>query len=110
MKQPRLKGMASAMTEPGEDQLHTVAAMTPGRILRLLGEVSDGRAAAMVGVHLAGGQVLTGRLVAVAQDQGHDVVVLHDPRTGALRYALAEHVVAVEVADPARFADVLTAG
>ncbi len=42
-------------------------------------------------------------MVAVGADRGSDVVVLADPETGRLGYALLSGVVAVELRDPGPF-------
>jgi len=105
-----VEGMAPAMTVPDKHLLDSVAAMTPGRILRLLYEAAGGSDGAAVAVHLLGGQVLTGRLISVATDQGHEVAVLYDPRIGSLGYVLTAHVIAVEVVHPEPFTDVITGG
>jgi hypothetical protein len=61
-------------------------------------------------VYLAGGQVLGGGLVTVGANRGDDVVVLADPETGRLGYALLSSVVAVELHNPEPFQDLLTGG
>jgi hypothetical protein len=89
--------------------MRAAVAMTPGRILEAL-HAAAGAEPPVVGVHLSGGQVVSGQLIAVADDRGHEVVVLADPRTGRLAYALMINVIAVELANPEPFADVVTAG
>jgi hypothetical protein len=98
------------MTVASTDMLHCLVAMTPARVLRLLSDAAGEGAGAAVSLHLTGGQTLTGRLVSETTDQGHEVAVLHDPQTGRLAYALIANVIAVEVADPGPFTDVITGG
>jgi hypothetical protein len=84
--------------------------MAPETVLRTLADVAAGDVPPVLSVRLAGGHVLEGGLVAVGADRGSDVVVLADPETGRLGYALLSSVVAVELRDPGPFRDVLTGG
>jgi hypothetical protein len=93
-----------------KDLKDAVVAMTPARVLWLLAEGAAPGDEAVVNVHLSGGQVLGGTLVAVATDRGHDVVVLADPTTGRFGYVLLVNVIAVELGNPGRFADIITMG
>jgi hypothetical protein len=85
-------------------------ALAPATVLRSLADLAAEGEPPAVKVHLASGQVLDARLVRVGADRGSEVVVLADPRTNALAYALLASVVAVEVRDPELFQDVLTGG
>jgi hypothetical protein len=85
-------------------------ALAPATVLRSLADLAAEGTPPAVKVHLTGGQVLDAQLVRVGADRGCDVVVLADPRTSALAYALLASVVAVEVRDPEPFQDVLTGG
>jgi hypothetical protein len=102
--------MASALTVPDGDLMRAVVAMTPARIIQSLFDVAAPADPAVVSLHLTGGQVLGGLLVSVGTDRGHEVAVLHDPHTGRLGYALLANVIAVEVANPEPFLDVITEG
>jgi hypothetical protein len=84
-------------------------ALAPETVLRTLAGAA-GDAAAFLTVRLAGGHVLEGGLVTVGADRGDDVVVLADPESGRLGYALLSGVVAVEVRNPMAFQDLLTGG
>lgn len=98
------------MALPEKDLLHALAAMTPARVLEALcGATGSGERAA-VGVHLSSGQVVSGLLVTVDTDRGHEVAVLADPDSGSLLYVLTADVIAVEVRTPGPFTDVLTEG
>jgi hypothetical protein len=88
--------------------LREAVALAPAAVLRSLADTAAERPS--VRVHLAGGQVLGGVAVRVGDDHGQGVVVLSDPRTGHLSYALLAGVVAVEVLAPERVQDVLTDG
>jgi hypothetical protein len=78
-------------------------------VLRTLASAA-GDTPAFLTVHLSGGHVLGGGLVAVGADRGSDVVVLADPENGRLGYALLSGVVAVELRSPEPFQDLLTEG
>lgn len=84
--------------------------LSPETVLRTLASVSAGDAPPLFTVHLAGGHVVSGGPVTVGADRGSDVVVLADPETGQLAYALLSSVVAVELRNPQPFQDVLTGG
>lgn len=84
--------------------------MTPARVLEVLCEAAGAGEPARVGLHISGGQVVSGQLITVASDRGHEVAVLAAPDTGALHYVLTANVIAVEVRSPGPFTDVLTQG
>jgi hypothetical protein len=71
--------------------------LAPDTLLRTLAGVATGETPPFLTVHLSGGHVLGGGLVAVGTDRGTDVVVLSDPDSGRLGYALLSAVVAVEL-------------
>jgi hypothetical protein len=79
-------------------------------MLRTLASVTAGGTPPNLTVRLSGGHVLEGGLVTVGADRGCDVVVLADPETGRLGYALLSSVVAVELRNPGPFQDLLTGG
>ena len=85
--------------------------LDPATLLRTL---ADNAAAAdappLLTVHLSGGHVFVGFLVAVGADRGSDVAVLADPESDRLGYALVSSVVAVELRNPKPFQDLLTGG
>ena len=83
--------------------------LAPETVLRTLAEAA-GEVTPFLSVHLAGGHVLDGGLVTVGADRGGNVVVLADPETGRLGYALLSAVVAVELRNPEPFRDLLTGG
>jgi hypothetical protein len=83
--------------------------LAPETVLRTLAGVGSD-APPLLTVRLTGGHVLDGGLAAVGTDRGSDVLVLSDPETGRLQYALMSSVVAVEVRDPGPFRDLLTGG
>lgn len=85
-------------------------ALAPETVLRTLASVAAGDVPPFVTARLAGGHVLEGGLVTVGVDRGRDVVVLADPETGRLGYALLSSVVAVELRNPGPFRDLLTGG
>jgi hypothetical protein len=85
-------------------------ALAPETVLRTLASAAGDDARPFLTVHLSGGHVLDGGLVTVGADRGSDVVVLADPQTGRLGYALLSSVIAVELRNPEPFRDVLTAG
>jgi len=85
-------------------------ALAPETVLRTLASASTGDAPPLLTVRLAGGHVLEGGLVTVGTDRGTDVVVLADPETGRLGYALLSSVVAAELRNPGPFRDLLTGG
>jgi hypothetical protein len=85
--------------------------LAPETVLRTLASVVGATdAPPFLTVHLSGGHVLEGGLVTVGADRGSDVVVLGDPETGRLGYALLSSVVAVELRNPEPFQDLLTGG
>lgn len=84
--------------------------LAPETVLRALADVDAGGAPPFLTVRLSGGHVLSGGLVTVGTDHGSDVVVLADPETGLLGYALVSSVVAVELRNPGPFRDLLTGG
>jgi hypothetical protein len=84
--------------------------LAPQAVLQTLASVAAGDTPPFLTVHLAGGHVLGGGLVTVGADRGSDVVVLADPETGRLGYALLSSVVAVELRNPEPFQDLLTGG
>ncbi len=90
--------------------MEAVLALAPANVLRTLAGVATDGEAPRLTVHLSGGHVLVGGLVAVGADRGSDVVVLADPETGRLGYALLANVVAVEVLNPELFRDLLSGG
>src|SRR5260370_29447337 len=79
-------------------------------MLRTLASAAAEDAPPFLTVRLSGGHVLEGGLVTVGADRGSDVVVLADPETGRLGYALLTSVIAVELRNPEAFRDLLTAG
>jgi hypothetical protein len=79
-------------------------------MLRTLASAAAEDAPPFLTVRLSGGHVLEGGLVTVGADRGSDVVVLADPDTGRLGYALLSSVVAVELRNPEPFQDLLTGG
>jgi len=83
--------------------------LAPETVLRTLASVG-GAFPAFLTVRLAGGHVLDGGLVAVGTDHGSEVLVLSDPETGRLGYALVSTVEAVELRNPGPFQDLLTGG
>lgn len=85
-------------------------ALSPETVLRTLASVTAGDAPPLLTVHLTGGHVVSGGPVTVGGDRGSDVVVLADPETGRLAYALLSSVVAVELRNPQPFQDLLTGG
>lgn len=90
--------------------MEAVLALAPANVLRTLAGIATDGEAPVLAVHLSGGHVLAGDLVTVGTDRGSDVVVLADPETGRLGYALLANVVAVEVRNPELFRDLLTGG
>lgn len=93
-----------------DDQLVKAAVpLAPETLVRMLvGVGSD--VLPFLTVRLTGGHVLDGGLVAVGTDHGSEVLVLSDPETGRLGYALVSSVVAVELRNPGPFQDLLTGG
>jgi hypothetical protein len=85
-------------------------ALAPETMLRTLASAAAEDAPPFLTVRLSGGHVLEGGLVTVGADRGSDVVVLADPDTGRLGYALLSSVVAVELRNPEPFQDLLTGG
>jgi hypothetical protein len=85
-------------------------ALAPETMLRTLASAATGDTPPFLTVRLSGGHVLEGGLVTVGADRGSDVVVLADPETGRLGYALLSSVVAVELRNPEPFQDLLTGG
>lgn len=83
--------------------------LAPATVLRTLADAA-GDVPPRLTVHLSSGHALAGVLVAVGADRGADVVVVADPGSGRLEYALVSGVVAVALHDPAPFQDVLTGG
>jgi hypothetical protein len=98
------------MSWPDDPLVKAAVALAPETVLRALAGAGPGDVPPLLTVHLSGGQVLEGGLVTVGVDHGSEVVVLADPRTGRLGYALASSVVAVELRNPEPFRDVLTGG
>jgi hypothetical protein len=90
--------------------LQAAVTLAPATLLRLLAGVASAGKLPAVSVHLSGGQILDGLLVRVGTDHGNEVVVLAGEHTGQLGYVLLANVVAVEVAAPELFQDVLTGG
>jgi hypothetical protein len=84
--------------------------LAPETLLRTLASVAAGDTPPFLTIYLSGGHVLGGGLVTVDADRGSDVVVLSDPETGRLWYALLSSVVAVELRNPEPFQDLLTGG
>jgi hypothetical protein len=84
--------------------------LAPERVLRTLARVATDDSPPFVTVHLSGGHVLDGDLVTVGVDHGNDVVMLVNPQTGELGYALLSSVLAVQLRNPAPFSDMLTEG
>jgi hypothetical protein len=84
-------------------------ALAPETVLRTLASAAED-APPFLTVRLSGGHVLEGGLVTVGTDRGSDVVVLTDPETGRLGYALLSSVVAVELRNPGPSRDLLTGG
>jgi hypothetical protein len=84
--------------------------LAPEALLRTLASVAAGDTPPFLTIYLSGGHVLGGGLVTVDADRGSDVVVLSDPETGRLGYALLSSVVAVELRNPEPFQDLLTTG
>lgn len=84
--------------------------LAPEMVLRTLAGVTGGDVPPLLTVRLSGGHVLGGHLVMVGADRGNDVVLLADPDTGHIGYALLSSVVAVEVRNPEPFVDLLTGG
>jgi hypothetical protein len=97
--------MVSSLDDP---LVKAAVPLAPETVLRTL--ASAGGAPPVLTVRLSGGHVLGGGLVAVGADRGTDVLVLADPETGRLGYALLSSVVAVELREPERFQDLLTGG
>lgn len=83
--------------------------LAPATVLRTLADATVD-APPRLTVHLSSGHVLGGVLVAVGADRGSDVVIVADPESGRLEYALVSSVVAVALRDPEPFQDVLTGG
>jgi hypothetical protein len=104
-------GRMACVVSWSDDPLAKAAVpLAPETVLRTLASVAAGDAPPFLTVRLSGGHVLEGGLVAVGADRGSDVVVLADPQTGRLGYALLSSVVAVELRDPGPFRDLLTGG
>ena len=103
-------GAAHIVSWSDDPLVKAAVALAPETVLRTLASVPAGDVPPFLTVRLAGGHVLEGGLVTVGADRGDDVVVLADPQTGRLGYALLSGVVAVELRDPGPFRDLLTGG
>jgi hypothetical protein len=100
--------VACVVPWPDDPLVRAAVALAPETVLRTLASAGD--APAFLTIRLSGGHVLDGGLVTVGADRGSDVVVLADPETGRLGYALLSGVVAVELRNPGPFQDLLTGG
>jgi hypothetical protein len=105
----RAEGVTCAVSWLDDPLVKAAVPLAPEAVLRTLAGVGSD-APPLLTVRLTGGHVLDGGLVGVGTDRGSDVLVLSDPETGRLGYALMSSVVAVEVHNPGPFQDLLTAG
>ena len=94
----------------GSPLVKAAVPLAPGTVLRTLASAASDEDSPDLTIYLSSGHVLGGGLVTVGADHGSDVVVLADPDTGRLGYALLSSVVAVELSNPERFQDLLTGG
>jgi hypothetical protein len=95
---------------PDDPLVKAAVPLAPETVLRTLAGTAGGEAPPFLTVYLSGGNVLSGGLVTAGTDGASEVVVLADPKTGRLGYALVSSVVAVEIGNPAPFRDLLTRG
>ena len=102
--------MACVVSWSDDPLVKAAVALAPETMLRTLASAVTGDTPPFLTVRLSGGHVLEGGLVTVGADRGSDVVVLADPETGRLGYALLSSVVAVELRNPEPFQDLLTGG
>lgn len=90
--------------------LKTAVPLAPETLLRNLAGVAVADAPPHLTIHLVGGHVLSGGLVAVGSDHGNETVVLMNPESSRFGYALVSSIVAVELHNPEPFRDLLSAG
>jgi hypothetical protein len=102
--------MARVVSWPDNPLVKSAVALAPVTMLRALADAGTGDVPPFLTVRLSGGHVLEGGLVTVGVDRGGEVVVLADPQTGQLGYALLSSVIAVELRNPEPFQDLLTGG
>jgi hypothetical protein len=102
--------VACVVSWSGDPLVKAAVALAPETMLRTLASAAAEGAPPFLTVRLSGGHVLEGDLITVGADRGSDVVVLADPETGRLGYALLSSVVAVELRNPKPFQDLLTGG